>query len=188
MFSSSYFADGKQFFPMRLFCKPLLYRWFRSKVGKSKSSKNFSFPKSLQDHEKTVFFLPEDKKIAKTILDELPEESLKTILFIAHGDLEILLEKKKATASYYTDKGCRYGEPLFERLEYQVKAYSPVACVYLGPFKPQFLYLALASGAALRVGFDCAKEYPFLNVSLHPLKTISPARMMARYFVKEPKD
>ena len=105
MFSSSYFADGKQFFPMRLFCKPLLYRWFRSKVGKIKGSKTFSFPKSLQDHEKTVFFLPEDKKIAKTILDELPEECIKTILFIAHGDLEILLEKKKATASYYTDKG-----------------------------------------------------------------------------------
>lgn len=186
MFSSQYFADGKQFFYMRLLCKPLLYWWFKRKAGKIKSSKAFSFPKSLQDHEKTVFFMPDDKKIAKVILDELPEDCYKSILFVAHGDLEILLNKKKATATYYTDKGCRYGEPLFEKLEYQIKNYAPLACVYLGPYKPQFLYLALISGASLRVGFDCVKEYPFLNVSLHPLKTISPARMMARYFIKEP--
>ena len=185
MFSSLYFADGKRYFAMRLLCKPLLYRWFANKAGKIKDSKTFSFPKSLQDHEKTVFFMPEDKKIAKIIIDELPEESFKSILFIAHGDLEIFLAKKKAIASYYTDKGCRYGESIFEKLEYQVKTYAPVACVYLGPYKPQFLYLALVSGAALRVGFDCVREYPFLNISLHTLKTISPARMMARYFSKD---
>ncbi|MBQ2559506.1 MAG: hypothetical protein II565_02785 [Fibrobacter sp.] len=188
MFSSQYFADGKQFFCARLLCKPLLYWWFKRKVGKIKRSKTFSFPKTLQNHEKTVFFMPEDKKIAKVILDELPEEAFKSILFIAHGDLEILLNKKKAIASYYTDKGCRYGEPLFEKLEYQIKTFEPLACVYLGPYKPQFLYLVLASGAALRVGFDCAREYPFLNVSLHPLKTLSPARMMARYFSNEDKE
>ena len=185
MFSSQYFADGKRSFAMRLLCKPLLYRWFANKAGKIKDSKTFSFPKSLQDHVKTVFFMPEDKKIAKIIIDELPEESFKSILFIAHGDLEIFLAKKKAIASYYTDKGCRYGESIFEKLEYQVKTYAPVACVYLGPYKPQFLYLALVSGAALRVGFDCVREYPFLNISLHTLKTISPARMMARYFSKD---
>ncbi len=188
MFSSQYFADGKRYFAMRLLCKPLLYRWFAYKAGKIKSSKTFSFPKSLQDREKTVFFIPEDKKIAKVILDELPEDSFKSILFIAHGDLEILFSKKKANASYYTDKGCRYGEPLFEKLEAQIKAFAPEACVYLGPYKPQFLYLALTSGAVLRVGFDCTREYPFLNVSLHPLKTISPARMMARYFIKDNED
>ena len=188
MFSSRYFADGKRYFAMRLLCKPLLYRWFLRKAGYNKSSDTFSFPQSLQDHEKTVFFMPEDKKIAKVILDELPEESFKSILFIAHSDLEALLQKKKATASYYTDKDCRYGEPLFDRLEYQVKTYAPLACVYLGPYKPQFLYLALISGAVLRVGFDCAREYPFLNLSLHALKTISPARMMARYFSKNNED
>lgn len=188
MFSSQYFADGKQYFAMRLLCKPLLYRWFAYKAGKIKNSKAFSFPKSLQEHEKTVFFMPEDKKIAKVILDELPEECLQSILFVAHGDLEILFDKKKAIATYYTDKGCRYGESLFEKLEYQIKTYAPLACVYIGPYKPQFLYLALVSGASLRVGFDCVREYPFLNLSLHTLKTISPARMMARYFSKDNGD
>ena len=184
MFSSQYFADDKRYFAMRLLCKPLLYRWFSHKVKKIKNSKAFSFPKCLQDGEKTVFFVPEDKEIAKTILSELPEESLKNILFIAHGDLEILFSKKQAQVSYYTDKGCRYGETNFEKLEYQIKTFAPVACVYPGPYKPQFLYLALVSGAVCRVGFDCTKEYPFLNLSLHQLKTISPAKMMARYFIK----
>ena len=95
---------------------------------------------------------------------------------------------KTAKRPCYTDKGCRYGEPLFEKLEYQIKNYAPLACVYPGPYKPQFLYLALISGASLRAGFDCVREYPFLNISLHQLKTISPARMMARYFIKEEKD
>lgn len=189
MFSSPYFADDKQFYPMRLlFWKPLLYRWFLFKAGKIKNPKQFSFPKSLQDHEKTVFFVPEDKKIAKVIVDELPSDCFKSILFVAHGDLEIIFSKKKATVTYYTDKGCRYGEPLFEKLEYQIKNYAPLACVYPGPYKPQFLYLALVSGASLRAGFDCVHEYPFLNISLHQLKTISPARMMARYFTKDEKD
>ena len=128
--------------------------------------------------------MPEDKKNAKVILEELPDECLKNILFIAHGDLEILFSKKKVTASYYTDKGCRYGEPMFDKLEYQIKSFAPSACVYPGPYKPQFMYLALISGAILRVGFDCTREYPFLNASLHTLKTISPARMIARYFIK----
>ncbi len=185
MFSSQYFADDKQYYAMRLLCKPLLYRWFAYKAGPIKNTKAFSFPKSLQEHEKTLFFMPEDKKIAKVILDELPKECFKSILFIAHGDLEILLQKKKANASYYTDKGCRYGESIFEKLESQIKAFEPLACVYIGPYKPQFLYLALVSGASLRVGFDCVREYPFLNISLHTLKTISPARMMARYFTKD---
>lgn len=185
LFSSRYFADGKKYFLLRLLCRPLLYRWFRGKVGKIKSSKSFSFPKCLENHEKTVFFVPDDKKIAKTILDELPEESLKTILFIAHGNLEILFSKKNAIVSYYTDQGCRYGEPLFERLEYQIKTYAPVACVYLGKIKPQFLYLVLISGASCRVAFDCTREFPFFNVSLHQLKTISPAKMIARYFIKD---
>ena len=158
------------------------------KAGKIKNPKSFSFPKSLQDREKTVFFVPEDKKIAKIIVDELPADCFKSILFIAHGDLEILFSKKKATVSYYTDKGCRYGEPLFEKLENQIKSFAPLACVYVGPYKPQFLYLALVSGASLRAGFDCVREYPFLNISLHQLKTISPARMMARYFIKESTD
>ncbi|SHK69637.1 hypothetical protein SAMN05720759_105184 [Fibrobacter sp. UWB12] len=188
MFSSQYFADDKRYFAMRFLCKPLLYRWFLRKAGPVKNTKAFSFPKSLQEHEKTVFFLPEDKKIAKVILDELPEVSFQSILFIAHGDLEILLAKKKAIASYYTDKGCRYGESIFEKLEYQIKTFAPHACVYLGPYKPQFLYLALVSGANLRVGFDCIREYPFLNISLRTLKTISPARMMARYFSKDNED
>ena len=106
MFSSPYFADDKQFYPMRLlFWKPLLYRWFLFKAGKIKNPKQFSFPKSLQDHEKTVFFVPEDKKIAKVIVDELPSDCFKSILFVAHGDLEIIFSKKKATVTYYTDKG-----------------------------------------------------------------------------------
>ena len=170
---------------MRLLCRPLLYRWFLRKAGKIKSSKSFSFPKSLQERKKTVFFMPEDKDIASVILNELPIDSFKTILFVAHSDLEPLLEKKKVIATYYTAKGCRYGESQFEKIEYQIKTFTPLACVYFGPFKPQFLYLALTSGAALRVGFDCAREYPFLNVSLHTLKTISPAKMMARYFSKD---
>ena len=88
MFSSPYFADDKQFYAMRLlFWKPLLYRWFLYKAGKIKNPKHFSFPKSLQDHEKTVFFVPEDKKIAKNIVDDLPPEAFKSILFVAHGDL-----------------------------------------------------------------------------------------------------
>lgn len=189
MFSSPYFADGKQFFAMRLLCKPLLYKWFVKKAGPiNKRQKSFSFPKTLQDNEKTVFFVPEDKKQAKTILDELPEERLKTILFIAHSDLETLFSKKNAMVSYYNDKECRYGEPLFEKLEYQIKTYAPTACVYPGPYKPQFLYLTLISGASLRVGFDCTREFPFFNVSLHQLKSISPARMIARYFAKNIED
>jgi len=187
LFSSEYFANGKRFFALRFLCKPLLYRWFIRKAGQMKKTKAFSFPECLESQEKVVFFMPEDKEIAKIILSELPEESLKKILFIAHGDLEILFSTTKAQVSYYTDEGCRYGETLFDKLEYQVKTYAPVACVYPGPYKPQFLYLALISGAACRVGFDCAKEFPFLNVSLHPLKTISPARMMARYFIKGKK-
>ncbi len=187
MFSSRYFAEGKRYFVLRLLCKPLLYRWFIRKAGKINNSKTFSFPECLQNGDKVVFFMPEEKETAKVILSELPEESLKKILFIAHGDQEILFSKKKTQVSYYTDKGCRYGEALFDRLEYQVKTYAPVACVYPGPYKPQFLYLALISGAICRVGFDCAKDYPFLNLSLHPLKTISPARMIARYFIKGQK-
>ena len=187
MFSSRYFADDKRFWVLRLLCKPLLYKWFIYKAGKIKNPKTFSFPKCLQDGEKTIFFMPDEKEIAKVILSELPEESLKSILFVAHGDLEIFFSKKKAQVLYYTTKGCRYGETLFEKLESQIKNYAPVACVYPGPHKPQFLYLALVSEAACRVGFDCTKEYPFLNVSLHQLKTISPARMMARYFIKDKK-
>ena len=183
MFSSPYFADGRKFFLMRLLCKPLLYKWFLRKV-ENKNTKAFSFPKCLENNEKTVFFVPDDKKIAKTILDELPEKSLKNILFITHENLEILFSNKNAIVSYYTDKGCRYGEPLFERLEYQIKTFAPVACVYIGKFMPQFLYLVLVSGAACRVGFDCTREFPFFNVSLHQLKTISPAKMLARYFIK----
>lgn len=184
MFSSRYFADGKKYFVLRFLCKPLLYRWFAYKAQITKESKTFSFPECLQNGEKTVIFMPEDKDATQIILSELPEERLKTILFVAHSDLEILFSKKRAQVTYYTDEGCRYGETLFDRIEYQIKTFAPTACVYPGPYKPQFLYLALISGAACRVGFDCAKEYPFLNVCLHQLKTISPARMMARYFTK----
>ncbi|WP_235002782.1 hypothetical protein [Fibrobacter sp. UWB16] len=184
LFSSQYFAEGIRYCVLRKLCKPLLYRWFIHKAGKRKSSRTFSFPECLQNGGKVVFFMPEEKEVAKIILDELPVESLKTILFIAHGDQEILFSQKKAQVSYYTDDGCRYGEDQFDRIEYQVKTYAPVACVYPGPHKPQFLYLALISGAACRIGFDCAREYPFLNMSLHELKTISPARMIARYFIK----
>ncbi len=187
MFSSRYFANGKKYFALRFLCKPLLYRWFAYKAQITKESKTFSFPECLQNGEKTVIFMPEDKEVAKVILSEIPDENLKKILFVAHSDLEILFSKKRAQVTYYTDEGCRYGEPLFDKLEYQVKTFAPTACVYPGPYKPQFLYLALVSGAACRVGFDCAKEYPFLNLSLHPLKTISPARMMARYFTKGKK-
>jgi len=187
LFSSQYFADGKRYFALRMLCRPLLYRWFIHKAGITKNSKAFSFPECLQNGTKTVFFMPEEKEAAQIILGELPEDSLKTILFIAHSDLEILFSKKKAQVSYYTDKDCRYGESQFDKLEYQVKTYAPTACVYPGPYKPQFLYLALISGATCRVGFDCVKEFPFLNVSLHQLKTISPARMIARYFTKGKK-
>ena len=185
MFSSPFFAAGKKYFFARLLCKPLLYRWLLRKVGKIKGSKTFSFPKCLENHEKTVLFIPNDKKIAKTILDDLPDDSFKSILFVTHGDLEILFSKKTTMVSYYTDKGCRFGEPIFEKLEYQIKTFAPVACIYLGNIMPQFLYLVLISGASCRVGFDCAREYPFFNVSLQPFKNISPAKMIARYFTKE---
>ena len=51
-----------------------------------------------------------------------------------------------------------------------------------------FCSLPTAIWKSLRAGFDCVHEYPFLNISLHQLKTISPARMMARYFTKDEKD
>lgn len=118
---------------------------------------------------------------AAAFMHAMPDSFFKNVLLCAHESLHAIVSAKRATAVYYSDLECRYGETAFSELEQKFKEFAPQVCIYLGDaFLPR-LYLAKVSGAGLRIGFVSENCYPFLNVSLHPDKS-SEAALISQYY------
>ena len=176
---SPYFADQFRFFLKRFSSRESLYKWFLNKAGEESTA--FDFPGALRDNPKTVVFLPRDMESAAGFLHKMPNSWFVNVLCVAHESLHALISAKRAHAIYFSDIECRYGERVFGEIETKIKEFAPTVCIYLGePFLPR-LYLAKASGAGIRIGFNGESLYPFLNLSLRPEQS-SEAELVAGYY------
>jgi hypothetical protein len=176
---SPYFADRFKFFFKRFASPQSLFRWFLKQAGEESGA--FSFPDILKNHPKTLVFLPRDYEKAVAFLSPMPQGWFNNVQFFAHESLHAMISAKRSHAFYFSDMECRFGEPVFERLQKSVEDYAPEVCIYLDdPFLPR-LFLAKKSGAACRIGFNSESLYPFLNISLHPDQT-KEAILIAKYY------
>ena len=176
---SPYFADQFRFFFKRFSSKESLFKWFLKMAGEDSAA--FDFPNTLRNDPKTLVILPRDMESAAGFLHKMPNSWFANVLCVAHESLHALISAKRAHAIYFSDTECRFGERVFGELEQKINEFAPSVCIYLGqPFLPR-LYLAKRSGASCRIGFNCEKFYPFLNLSLHP-EQLSEAELVAQYY------
>lgn len=176
---SPYFADSFRFFLKRFSSPEALFGWFARRAGNPNQA--FSFPDVLKDNPRTLIFLPKDIKVVSSFLKALPPQFVQIAKFCVHVSLQSSISSFRTHAFYYSDPECRYGEGAFEKLEAQIKEFAPQVCIYMEePFLPR-LYLAQASGAACRIGFNCESSYPFLNMSLN-LETSTEAEILCKYY------
>lgn len=176
---SPYFTDQFRFFFKRFSSPESVTRWFLKRAGNKDEA--ISFPEALKDLPRTLVFLPKDMKETTHFLKGLSPQFLQITKFCVHESLQAIISAHRAHAFYYSDTECRYGEPAFVELEKKIKEFAPKVCVYLGePFLPR-LYLAKVSGASCRLGFNCEKLYPFLNLSLKPSSS-SEAELLCKYY------
>ncbi len=179
---SPYFKDCFRYFFKRFSGKESLFRWFLQRAGEDSGA--FDFPAALKGNPRTLLFLARDMERSAAFMRAMPDAFFKNTLICAHESLHAVISAKRATAIYYSDLECRYGETVFIELEQKIKAFLPKVCIYLGDtFLPR-LYLAKVSGADCRIGFTSEKSYPFLNVSLHPDKSSEASLINAYYGIR----
>lgn len=176
---SPYFTDRFRYFFKRFSSKESLFCWFLKQAGEDSGA--FDFPAALKGNPKTIVFLARDMERSAAFMHNMPDSFFKNVLLCAHESLHAVISAKRATALYYSDLECRYGETAFEEMEQRIRAYGAQVCIYLGDaFLPR-LYLAKVSGANCRIGFVSENCYPFLNLSLHPDKS-SEAALISQYY------
>ncbi|MCQ2102379.1 MAG: hypothetical protein MJY98_04040 [Fibrobacter sp.] len=176
---SLYFADRFRYFFKRFSSQESLFRWFLKRAGEESGA--FSFPEALRGNPKTVVFLHRDMERAAPFMHQMPQAFFQNTLLVAHESLHALISAKRASAIYYSDLECRYGEPVFQELGDKIKGFAPQVVIFLGDVFLPRLYLAKVSGAGCRIGFCTEKCYPFLNLSLQP-STSSEAALIAQYY------
>lgn len=162
---SPYFADMFRFFFKRFYSEEKLFQWFLKEAGESSAA--FEFPSILKNHPRTLTFLPKDLEHANKFMKAMPDAWFQNMLFCTHESQHSLISSRRSHAVYYSDKECRFGEPVFKEIQNKILQFSPQVCLYLDePFLPR-LYLAKTSNAPCRIGFANENLYPFLNLSLH---------------------
>ena len=176
---SPYFKDQFRYFFKRFVSEDSLFRWFLNKACTETGA--FDFPKILESHPRTLVVLPRDMESSTVFMHRLPPAFFQNVLFLAHESLHSLISAKRTHAIYFSDKECRYGESVFDELAKKITDFSPEVCIYLGEANLPRLYLVKRSGASLRIGFNCEKLYPFLNLSLSP-ETSDEALLIAKYY------
>ena len=176
---SPYFKDSFKYFFKRFSKKESLFKWFLTQAGED--SGIFDFPAALKGNPKTLIFMDHDVGKSTAFLKAMPDSFFKNTLLCAHESLQVLISAKHATAIYYSDLECRYGEAAFEELEYKIRDFKPSVCIYLGEAFLPTLYLAKVSGAGCRIGFSDENCFPFLNVCLQP-KQSSEAALICQYY------
>lgn len=176
---SLYFTDRFRYFFKRFSSKDSLFRWFLKKAGDD--TLPFDFPNALKGNPKTLVILPRDVDHATQFIHGMPDAFFKNALLLAHESLHAVVSAKRATAIYYSDLECRYGEIVFNEIEEKIKSFNATVCIYLGELFLPRLYLAKTSGAPCRIGFVSENCYPFLNLSLHP-DTSSEAILISKYY------
>ena len=177
---SPYFKDSFKYFFKRFSKKESLFKWFLTQAGEDSGA--FDFPASLKGNPKTLVFLDRNN-LEKTaaFIRAMPDVFFKNALLCAHETHQVLVSARRATAVYYTDLECRYGEAAFEELEYKFRAFKPTVCIYLGEAFLPTLYLAKVSGAGCRIGFTDEECFPFLNICLRPSQS-SEAALISQYY------
>ena len=114
----------------------------------------------------------------------MPDVFFKNAFLCAHESQQVLVSARRASAVYYSDLECRYGESVFEEMEAKCKEFAPKVCIYLGEAFLPTLYLAKVSGAGCRIGFSDENCFPFLNVCLKPNQSSEAALINQYYGVK----
>jgi len=176
---SPYFTDTFRYFFKRFYSAPRLFQWFLRQAGEDSAA--FDFPNILKDHPKTLTFLPKDLERANKFMRAMPDAWFKNMLFCTHESQHSLISSRRSHAVYYSDKECRFGEPVFNEIQRKIQEFAPQVCLYLDdPFLPR-LFLAKTSGAPCRIGFATENYYPFLNLSLHR-DNKSEAQTISEYY------
>ena len=158
MTPSPYFTDTFRYFFKRFYSSAKLFKWFLKQAGEAK-----------------------DLERANKFMRAMPDAWFKNMLFCTHESQHSLISSRRSHAVYYSDKECRFGEPVFNEIQRKIQEFAPQVCLYLDdPFLPR-LFLAKTSGAPCRIGFATENYYPFLNLSLHPEQS-SEAELIARYY------
>ena len=176
---SPYFKDSFKYFFKRFSKKESLFKWFLSQAGED--SGVFDFPASLKGNPKTLVFLDRNLEKTAAFVRAMPDVFFKNAFLCAHESQQVLVSARRASAVYYSDLECRYGESAFEELEYKIRAYKPDVCIYLGEAFLPTLYLAKVSGAGCRIGFADENSFPFLNICLKPTQS-SEAALISQYY------
>lgn len=162
---SPYFIDTFRYFFKRFYSQEKLTQWFLRKAGEE--TLPFDFPDMLKMHPRTIVFLPRELEHSVKFMKSMPDGWFKNILFCTHESRHSVISARRTHAVYYSDKECRYGEPVFSEIQKKLRDFNPQVCIYLDePFLPR-LYLAKTCNAACRIGFANENLYPFLNLSLH---------------------
>ena len=116
---SPYFKDSFKYFFKRFSKKESLFKWFLTQAGED--SGIFDFPAALKGNPKTLIFMDHDVGKSTAFLKAMPDVFFKNALLCAHESLHAIISAKRASAIYYSDLECRYGEPVFEELEQKIR-------------------------------------------------------------------
>ena len=177
--ASSLLADKWRYLPLRLLSERNLRRWFLKRCGQETGQ--FSFSRDLSANPKRLFFLPtrlETLSVHLPLLIDLAATASK-------GDLTLLCDESfhpllksiglESVCLFAHFQRLRFGEVTFAALENQLRAASFEVCTMLEPKENLLqLYLARATGATWRIGFEAEQDYPFLNISLRSSLLGSP--------------
>lgn len=164
------FADKIHFWPFRLFSEAWIRSFFVKRSGQNTAP--FSYNKDLTGIVKRLIILPHSLATLAAHLPFLLEmdrkgkpDDLKLLCDLSFLPLlkALGIEKHGIFANF---AGLRYGNPDFSQLELTLQNSKFEVCIMLEESPSLLLlYLARASGAPMRLGLDCEKHYPFLNIS-----------------------
>lgn len=132
----------------------------------------FSFRSDLSQAKKRLFILPHDlaglSVYIPLLMDLSTESTPEYTVFLCPETFQPLLKALGMDhfGLYFQGSTLRYGNPDFKALENNLSRHQFEVAVMLEP-NPSLLlqYLARASKANVRIGFQCEAQYPFLNLS-----------------------
>jgi len=174
--TSSLFIDSFRYWPFRLFSEAGIRKYFARKAGQESGS--FIYSNDLTKHRKRIVFLPSELSLLSVHVPlclELSRAAKEHELVFVGDESYMALFKALGIEKFgwfYSATNLRYGDPFFKALELKIRSHGFDVALMLDS-QPSLLqlYLTRASGAAIRIGMDCDKDYPFLNFCFHTEKS-----------------
>lgn len=175
------FADKIRFWPFKVLSQKAARSFLIRKSGAVVPA--FTYRNDLSGTRKRLLVLPSRLSRLSIFIPFLLEiadgAKREDLAFLSPDGFHPLLKAlgMDSMGIFYQPSMLRYGQEAFQALDHSLRqrAFEVVIMLEGAPSLP-LQFLARASGAPIRIGFECEADYPFLNLSFRSGKTISAFR------------